>query len=161
MNLLTKIIVSALLASGGLTTAPALHAQDQAIVLEGGVKLVKVTLDDDGESSVELIEPDTIVPGDKLIFTTAYSNTGLEPVENFVVTNPVPPAVRLAEDSNFDLLVSVDNGENWGDLAELSVEGEDGNLRSATHADVTHLRWTLASVAPGESGKLEYSAIIR
>ena len=49
----------------------------------------------------------------------------------------------------------------WGNLAELSVEGEDGTLRSATHADVTHLRWTLASVAPGESGKLEYSAIIR
>ncbi|EDL49983.1 DUF11 domain-containing protein [Erythrobacter sp. SD-21] len=161
MKLFSKIIASALLAAGVPVTAAAVYAQDQAIVLKGNVRLVKVTLDDGGENSVELVDPDTIVPGDKLIFTTAYSNTSAEPVQNFVVTNPVPPAVRLAADTDADLIVSVDDGQNWGRLADLSVEGEDGAVRAATHADVTHIRWTLATVAPGEKGQLEYSAIIR
>ena len=44
---------------------------------------------------------------------------------------------------------------------QLSVMAEDGGSRPAVQADVTHVRWTLPSVAPGESGRLEYPAIIR
>ena len=43
----------------------------------------------------------------------------------------------------------------------MSIANEDGSTRSATHADVTHVRWTLAVIAPGESGRVEYPAIIR
>ena len=34
-------------------------------------------------------------------------------------------------------------------------------MRAAIPADVTQVRWTLASIAPGGSGRLEYPAIIR
>jgi len=78
-----------------------------------------------------------------------------------VVTNPLPAAVRLAPDADADLVVSVDGGESWGMLANLSVTEDDGSIRPAQHADVTHVRWTLALVRPGESGRLEYPAIIR
>ncbi|MCA0977839.1 hypothetical protein LCM19_05640 [Qipengyuania flava] len=144
----------------GVAAAPA-QAQQKDIDLKGDVKLEKVVTGENGEDTVELVTPDTVVPGDKLIFGTDYSNKGTQAVANFVVTNPVPKAVRLAPDASDELIVSVDGGESWGRLSALTVTGEDGAQRAAAPEDVTHIRWTLASVAPGASGRLEYPAIIR
>jgi len=138
----------------------AAHAQSP-VALSGDVKAVETSVDEAGNETTQLVEPGVIVPGDRLIFGTDYANDGDEPVENFVVTNPLPSAVRLAPDADADLTVSVDGGESWGTLSALSVANDDGSTRSAIHADVTHVRWTLASIAPGESGRLEYPAIIR
>lgn len=129
--------------------------------LKGDVMLEQTVADEAGNTTVRLVEPNTIVPGDRLVFGTEYANSSAETVENFVVTNPLPAAVRLAEDAPADLIVSVDGGSEWGQLAQLSVAGEDGTSRPASHADVTHVRWTLTRVAAGESGRLEYPAIIR
>lgn len=141
-------------------TAP-LSAQDQAISLSGSVMHEMVSLDASGKEVTELVEPNTIVPGDRLIFGTDYNNGNDEAVDNFVVTNPLPPAVRLAPDADTTLIVSVDGGKSFGTLSQLFVMAEDGGSRPADQADVTHVRWTLPSVAPGESGRLEYPAIIR
>lgn len=161
MKFINKFFAIALVIMTGAVTVSAANAQEQSITLVGDVKLVKVSLDDGGETTTELVEPDTIVPGDKLIFTTAYKNVSGETVENFIVTNPLPKPVRLAGDADSDLDLSVDGGTTWGKLGELRVTNGDGTVRAATHADVTHVRWTLATVAPGESGNLEYPAIIR
>lgn len=142
-------------------TAAPLAAQDSAMTLKGDVMLEQTVADESGNTTVRLVEPNTIVPGDRLVFGTEYANTSAETVENFVVTNPLPAAVRLAEDAPADLIVSVDGGSDWGQLSQLSVAGEDGTSRPASHADVTHVRWTLARVAAGESGRLEYPAVIR
>ena len=139
-----------------------LAAQGQnPITLSGDVMAVAVSVDSDGRETTTLVEPDVIVPGDRLIFGTDYANNGSEPAANFVVTNPLPSAVRLAPDADPALIVSVDGGRSWGTLDALSVTQEDGTARAATHADVTHVRWTIASIAPGERGRVEYPAIIR
>lgn len=151
------IFFSALL----VVATPLAHAQAQPITLEGDVKAVVETVADNGETIVELVAPGAILPGDRLVFGTSYTNTGSEPVEDFVMTNPLPGPVRLAPDADPELVVSVDGGTNWGRLSELSVQGEDGTTRPAEHRDVTHIRWTLALVEPGASGRLEYPAIIR
>lgn len=161
MKLFSKLVAATLLAGTMIASGTPASAQDQAMVLEGEVKVEKTVTDADGATSVELVEPDTIVPGDKLLFGTTYTNSSSDVVENFVVTNPIPAAVRLSPEADAQLTVSIDGGANWGKLAELTVEAEDGTRRAAQHADVTHIRWTLASVAPGESGRLEYPAIIR
>ncbi|WP_340586441.1 hypothetical protein [Erythrobacter alti] len=142
-------------------SAPAMAAQDSPLVLEGDVHLVRVVTDENGVQTTEMVEPDVIVPGDRLLFTTDYRNIGSDPVNDFVLTNPVPAAVRLAPDADTGLEVSVDGGESWGALATLTVESETGETRAAEHADVTHIRWTLGVVEPGQSGRLEYPAIIR
>ncbi len=141
--------------------APAVQAQEQPISLQGDVLAVVETVGENGDPQVELTEPGIIVPGDRLIFGTNYANTGSEPVENFVMTNPLPGPVRLAPDADPELVVSVDGGTSWGRLSDLSVTAEDLTSRPAEHHDVTHIRWTLTVVAPGESGRLEYPAIIR
>ena len=156
-NLMKSII--ALVALTGLTLPAA--AKQQPISLAGDVMMVKTETNAAGESTTKLVEPKTIVPGDRLIFGTDYSNSGSDAVENFVVTNPLPAPVRLASDADPELSVSVDGGKNWGKLAELSVNSEAGEARAASHADVTHVRWVLSVVEPGAKGRLEYPAIIR
>ncbi|MDJ0643202.1 MAG: hypothetical protein QNJ15_10315 [Erythrobacter sp.] len=147
-----------------LLTGPATAQESAAqnpVTLAGDVMAVKTVTDETGTERTELVEPTKIVPGDRLIFGTDYSNNGTEEVTDFVVTNPLPSAVRLAPDADPDLVVSVDGAQSWGTLAQLKVTDETGATRTATHADVTHVRWTLPSIAPGESGRLEYPAIIR
>lgn len=160
MRFFVKGIIAAL-ALNGLAVPAAAQAQNQPMSLTSDVKLVKVDVDENGESSTSLVAPDVIVPGDRLVFGTNYANSGSDVVEGFVVTNPVHEKVRLASDADPDLTVSVDGGKSWGKLDALNVTGEDGTSRSASHADVTHVRWVLATVQPGESGRLEYPVIIR
>ncbi|BDI60861.1 hypothetical protein [Qipengyuania nanhaisediminis] len=165
MNIIVKVIAAALAVS--VPAVPAIAAQDAPdqpagpIALSGDVKAVETNRDAEGNATTRLVEPDLIVPGDRLVFGTEFANISSEPVENFVVTNPLPAAVRLAPDADPALTVSVDGGKNWGTLASLSVAEDDGTTRSATHEDVTHVRWTLAEIAAGEAGRLEYPAIIR
>lgn len=159
MKKLVKIISAALIAVAVPNAAA--FAQSQPITLEGDVKVVKQVIEEGGETRTELVEPDRAVPGDKLIFGTNYSNTGNVAVDDFVMTNPLPKAVRLAPEADPALVVSVDGGNTWGLLSELVVALAEGGSRAAVHSDVTHIRWTLDRVEPGETGRLEYPAIIR
>lgn len=136
-------------------------AAQQPLQTKGDVKVVKIVENADGTTVTALVDPEIVVPGDRLIFGTDYANTGTEPVEQFVVTNPLPAAVRLADDADPALVVSVDGGKSWGRLSELQLSDTNGETRAAKAEDVTHIRWTIAVVAPGESGRLEYPAIIR
>lgn len=162
MKKLNKIMIAMSAVAMALPAMP-LAAQDAAspVVLKGDVMAEKVITAPDGSETREMVPPTTIVPGDRLIFGTDYANSGSDAVSNFVVTNPLPAAVRLAPDADPALDVSVDGGKTWGALSALSITNSDGTTRPAAHADVTHVRWVLASIAPGASGRLTYPAIIR
>jgi uncharacterized repeat protein (TIGR01451 family) len=162
MKCIDKLIFALAAAALALPAVPA-SAQNTAspVALTGDVKAVKIVTDADGKERIELVAPTTIVPGDRLVFGTDYANRSAEAVTNFTVTNPLPAAVRLAPDADAALDVSVDGGKTWGVLSALTATNSDGTTRPATHADVTHVRWVLASIAPGASGRLTYPAIIR
>ena len=159
MNAFSKLMLAA--AALALPVLPLAAQNDNAIALTGDVKAEKIVTDADGKERVALVEPTAIVPGDRLVFGTDFANNGADTVTNFVVTNPLPAAVRLAPDADAALEVSVDGGKVFGALAALTITSSDGTTRPATHADVTHVRWVLASIAPGASGRLTYPAIIR
>ncbi|NCP14141.1 MAG: hypothetical protein GW858_08270 [Sphingomonadales bacterium] len=160
MNRINRLAI-VIAASLSLATPLAAQGAGAPVTLTGDVMAEKVVLDADGKESIKLVEPTAIIPGDRLVFGTDYANTGAEVVSNFVVTNPLPAAVRLAPDADPALVVSVDDGKTFAVLAGLSVTGADGTARPAAHADVTHVRWVLARIAPGETGRLTYPAIIR
>lgn len=139
--------------------AAAIAAPGQ-VALAGDVKLEK-TVTENGTSRTELLEPKVVVPGDRLLFTTRYTNGGSTPAKNFVVTNPLPAAVTLSYDAAGGYSVSVDHGKTWGPLSTLKVIDAKAGVRAATASDVTHLRWTLQSIAPGFTGTVRYRAIVR
>lgn len=154
------------LASAAIMVAmagPALAAAQSTpspVSLKGDVMLEK-TVTENGASKVQLVEPKVVIPGDHLLFTTRYHNDGAQPVTNFVVTNPLPSAVALASDGAQGTEVSVDGGKTWGQLGALKVTSAEGAPRAATAADVTHVRWTIPTIAPGASGEVQYHGIVR
>lgn len=154
-TLLTPAIAQAAAAQAQPATAPA-----SPIELVGDVRHDRVTVVD-GQQKHELVEPRTVVPGDKLIFTTRYRNVGKAPVTNFVVTNPLPSAVAMTSDSAASLTVSVDGGKSWGPIAGLTVADGKGGRRAAQASDVTHIRWVIPTIQPGANGALTYQAIVR
>ena len=157
-----KNMIAATLIFGAVAMPITAQAQSQSdVTLKGEVMAVETSMDAEGNETTKLVEPALIVPGDRLMFRTEYANNGAEPADNFVITNAVPAAVRVASDAPADLMVSVDGGKSWGTLDTLSVTAENGNERAAKHDDVTHVRWTLTSIAPGASGRVAYPAIIR
>lgn len=160
MKKLNRIIASMFVAAA-MVASPAVAQAEQAVALSGDVKVVKTITDEDGATSTELADTSTVLPGDRLIFRTNYTNRSAEAVDNFVVTNPLPSAVSLAEDSADSIQVSVDGGKAFGMLADLTVTEEDGTSRAAKADDVTHLRWVLDQIQPGESGQITFYAIVR
>ena len=130
----------------------------QAVELKGDVKVVRQVIEN-GKTTETLEEPNKVLPGDKLVFTTRYTNGGAQPATDFVVTNPLPGPVKLARVNGFE--VSVDGGRTFGALAALKATGADGKPRAAELADVTHVRWRVASIAPGASGEVKYFAEVR
>ena len=142
------------------TGTAALAQATQPIQLVGDVKLDKVSVVN-GKETHALVEPKVVVPGDHLIFSTKYHNAGAVKVDNFVVTNPIPAGIQLSADGADKLDVSVDGGKSWGKLATLKLTDDKGAVRAAQVGDVTHVRWVVASVAPGASGVVSYNAIVR
>jgi uncharacterized repeat protein (TIGR01451 family) len=143
------------IALGAGVSAPAFA---QSVELKGDVKVVR-QVTENGKTSEQLEEPNQVLPGDKLVFTTRYTNGGAQPATDFVVTNPLPAPVKLAKVDSFE--VSADGGKTFGALSALKAAGADGKPRSAELGDVTHVRWRVASIAPGASGEVKYFAEVR
>ena len=154
---LAGFAVGMTLMAASMALTPLAHAQDN-VRLTGDV-MVEKTVSVDGMDTVQLAPPTSVVPGDRLLFTTDYTNASAAPVDNFIITNPLPDAVMLAESGDFE--TSVDGGKTFAALDTLSIDDGSGTARSATPADVTHIRWTLARLAPGAQGQVRYHAIVR
>lgn len=163
MKSITKLMLACAAAVSLAAPVLPLAAQDtaQAVTVNGDIKAEKTVTGADGKPTVQLVEPESFLPGDRLVFGQNYANTSAEVVTNFTITNPLPEAVRLAPDADPALELSVDGGKTWGRLAALSVTAADGSSRPASHADVTHVRWVIASIAPGASGRVAFPVIIR
>ena len=107
---MNKIILTAATALLATIAAPVSAQATQPIELKGDVQLDKVVVENGREKHV-MVEPKVVVPGDKLVFATAYRNTGATAVSNFVVTNPIPAGVALDQGDAPMADVSVDGGK--------------------------------------------------
>ncbi|WP_447762771.1 hypothetical protein [Sphingopyxis panaciterrae] len=132
------------------------------VALDNSVFIERVMTDAAGKQRVLLEEPKVVVPGDKLVFVLAYRNAGAQPADKFVITNPLPSAVRFADAGDTRPLVSVDGGRAWGQLGDLTIQQADGTRRPAQPADVTHIRWAFQQPIPaGASGKLMFRGVVK
>jgi len=130
-------IALALAAPASYAAQPPQQAPAQPVELHGEVK-VETTVVENGVARQVLADPSVVVPGDRLIFTTTYRNTGAAPAE-----------------------VSVDGGRTWGVLASLKVSDGKGGQRAAAPGDATHVRWTLPVVPPRATGTISFHAAVR
>lgn len=115
-----------------------------------------------GMTAVVLEQPTTVIPGDNLVFVVKYKNVGIAPASNFSVTNPLPKAVAFNGTSDGTEIVSVDGGKTWGPLSALTYARENGQVRPALMADVTHVKWKFnRSISVGSEGKLIFRGTVK
>ena len=132
------------------------------VALDNHVFVERVSTDAQGKQRILLEEPKVVVPGDRLVFVLNYRNAGAQPADKFVITNPLPSAVRFADAGDTRPQVSVDGGKQWGLLADLSIPMTDGTRRAAQPADVTHIRWAFQNPIPvGGTGKLMFRGVVK
>ena len=144
-----------------LLSSPAAWAAGE-VTLSSEVFVEREVTDADGSTRKVLEPPKVVTPGERLVFVLTYRNGGSEPATDFVVTNPLPDAVAYAGHDGNAPIVSVDGGGKWGELASLQISAADGTMRAAAPADVTHVRWTLASAIPaGGTGKLSFRGVVK
>ena len=123
-----------------------------------------VEMNADGETTTRLVPAETVVPGERVIYTTTFRNLGEDAADNVVITNPLSESLAYVDGSAFGpgmtLEFSVDGGVSFGAADALVVEDEDGE-RTARGEDYTHLRWTLnSSLAAGAQGVVRFTAVL-
>jgi len=151
--MLKKLIIS--LAASTLLTGV---AQAEGVTLAAHV-LQERTVEEGGVKRTVLGPAGKVVPGQEVIYDLSFANPGSRPAEKVVLTNPVPATLEYV--SGDEALVSVDGGKNFGALTTLKVANPDGTQRAAQPRDVTHVRWNLATVAPGASGHVQFKARLK
>lgn len=111
--------------------------------LTSKIELEKVAPAAEGADRVTTyVEPDVVVPGDRVRVTLTFANHGSAPASGINITNPIPDGLVFdgtADRQNFS--VSVDGAKTFGALEALTVAVPDADTRPATNADVTHVRW--------------------
>lgn len=126
---------------------------------------VEVT-DAKGKKIKKLEAVERAVPGQEIIYVLSYRNTGKQPANNVVLSNPLPEAlsyrVGSAKGNNTRIEFSIDGGKQFAALETLTVKNEDGTVRAAKGSDVTNIRWTLTTnIKPGAEGNVTYRAVLK
>lgn len=163
MSEIRKQISRAMLLAAALALSTVAAAQQQLDV-RTVVQKEEVTTNEAGETGTSLVAPDSVVPGDKVVYTITFTNVGDEAADDVVVTNPIDANLTYVRGSAFGagmtIEFSADGGRTWGPAAELTVT-DAGGKRLAEPRDYTHLRWTLdGDLAPGATGVARFSATV-
>ncbi len=139
--------------------------QEGTLDVQTTVEKVQVTMNDAGEEVTELVPAETVIPGERVIYTTSFRNTGTDAADNVVITNPISENLLYVEGSAFGpgliLEFSVDGGQTFASADALTVS-DDAGERGATPEDYTHIRWSLPdSLDAGAQGVVRFTAILK
>ncbi len=146
-----------------MAAGPVLGQVNSGIQLDAVAEIEVQVVNDKGETQIHRQEASLVVPGDEVIYSIKYVNVGDEPVDDVVITNPIPEHMlfRLMDgsESGVQVTMSVDGGQQYAAPEELTVTSEDGGQRPAKPQDYTHIRWAFDSpVEPGGKGSVGFRA---
>ncbi len=133
-----------------------------AISLNLDVAREVVEIDTNGLVVTRLVPIDSAAPGEVVVYTITYTNTGSDAAANVTITDPLPTMVHYVPGSvsgaaGAEFAVSVNGGQSFSAPYDAWVLRDDGQQRPAEPGDYTHLRWVLAGpIAPGASGFVRF-----
>lgn len=128
----------------------------------------EVTVTEAGKAVVKRVKADKSAPGETLVFTLSYRNTGDEKAVDVKLDNPLPNGTRYVADSatgaNTQISYSVDGGRTFAKPDQLSLEkvsaGKKEKVR-AQAADYTTIRWVISEIQPGQGGQVSFRAQVQ
>ena len=123
-----------------------------------------VTTNEDGEQVKELVPAERVIPGERVVYTITVRNSGDEPADDVIITNPISESLTYVQGSAFGpgmaLQFSVD-GQSFAAAEDLVIE-EDGEMRPATPEDYSHIRWVMQSdLSAGAQGTVRFTAQLK
>lgn len=153
-----KIAGSALAALASVAAAGPAQAKGAGVTLTSSVLVQQKSAAADGTTRVTLVPVKRAVPGDRVVFRTAYKNNLGLPVSGMVVSNPVPAnlSYRGPAEGSPAPEVSID-GTRFAALSALTIEG-----KAAEPEQVRAVRWVVSGAVPaGGAGQYSYEASIK
>ncbi len=147
------------------TTSVLALAQEQAhLDVTTVVQKEEVFTNENGEQEKRLVDANTVIPGERVVYTITFRNISDQSADNVVITNPIDSNLTYVEGSAFGpgtvIEFSVDGGKTWGAPDALQVS-EDGGTRRAEAKDFTHVRWVVQNdVAAGALGVVRFTAVL-
>ena len=128
----------------------------------------EVTVSANGKQIKKKIAAKGVHPGDEILYTLSYVNSGTEAAKDVVISDPIPPGTSYIPGSASnaeDLSFSIDKGKSYKKptLLTYEIKSSDGKAqkRAATPDDYTDIRWILPSVAAGEKGSLKFEVKVK
>jgi uncharacterized repeat protein (TIGR01451 family) len=137
-------------------SSAAVAERDSAVELMTLAEVEVEVITEDGEKEVRRVEAAKVIPGDEVIYTIRYANTGDEPAENIVITDPIPEHMLYLGGSAYGegaaITFSVDDGKTFDVADNLTVTADDGTERPAGPSDYTHIKWMLEGELEPDAG---------
>lgn len=133
------------------------------VLAEKEVKTVEA-----GKTVVKRVKADKSAPGETLIFTLSYKNTGDEKAVDVKLDNPLPAGTRYVADSaagaNTQISFSVDGGKTYAKPDQLTIEKVSVGKKEKVKAqpgDYNAIRWVIAEIQPGQAGQVSFRAQVQ
>jgi uncharacterized repeat protein (TIGR01451 family) len=128
-----------------------IKAEKEVVVIEQGTKVKR------------LMEATGVEPGEEILYTLNYRNTGDEAATNIVISDPIPSGTMYIPGSATDtgeLTFSIDHGKTFKKSALLTYEvtNASGKMekRVASPEAYTDIRWVIQSLPAGGKGSVNF-----
>lgn len=130
--------------------------------------LAEIEIEDfneEGKKEIKRVPAVKVIPGEEVIYTIYYTNSGQKTTDNVVITNPLPEHMRYKDSSatgdGTAIVFSVDDGKTFAVPENLKVQDALGKEIPAVASDYTHIRWVLQSSLPLDAkGQVGFNAIL-
>jgi uncharacterized repeat protein (TIGR01451 family) len=128
----------------------------------------EITVTAGGKQIKKKIEATKSLPGEVIIYTLSYNNSGTEAARDVVISDPIPEGTSYVPGSASeagDLTFSIDHGKTFKKPTQLSyeVKNKSGKMekRVATAEEYTDVRWTIATVPAGGKGSVSFKVKVK
>lgn len=128
----------------------------------------EVTVTAKGKQVKKRLAAKGVQPGEEIIYTLTYANTGTEAAKDVTISDPIPAGTAYIPGSaseTGDLTFSIDKGKTFKKPTLLTYElkGSDGRpvKKAATPDDYTDIRWTIPTIPAGGKGSVSFKVKVK
>lgn len=141
-------------------------AQPKVTITIKAEKEVSVTAK--GKQVKKRVAAKGVQPGEEIIYTLNYANSGTEAAKDVVISDPIPAGTSYIPGSASelgDLTFSIDKGKSFKKPTLLTYElkGSVGKVEKkvATPDEYTDIRWTIPQVPAGGKGSVSFKVKVK
>lgn len=150
----------------GQDTAPQDSLAQDILIGMQTFKLVEM-VDATGVARIERVAPDSVLPGDRILYRIDLANPADEPATDLALNLAIHEALVVAPDSfagdvEYQVTFATQIApEEFMPFPELVVPTEDGGTRPATPEDLGAVRVFIAELSASQAAFVEYEANVR